>query len=991
MTLAPFLHRLDGKLLKAESIPPIISLDTDRSQSPNRTGSIRQTMKDQTIELYGAREHNLKGGQVTIPKFRLVVFSGVSGSGKSSLAFDTLFAEGQRRYVESLSAYARQFLGQLDKPRYDSIHGLTPTIAIEQKSASSNPRSTVGTITEIHDYLRVLYARAGEQFCHACGRPVARQEPAQIVREILALGQNLAEKGKPRVVLMAPLARNRKGEFRELFESLRADGFVRVRVDGETIDLTEVKPLDKNRKHDIDVVVDRIVLKADIEARLTDSVEVALKAGNGRLLVAAGDLPDRPFSEHLACDNCNLSFPEPSPQLFSFNNPVGACPDCNGLGTAQVIDPDKLVPDTTLSIRQGAVEPWSKVFENGSLTREIVKGLSRTHGIDLDMAFEKLPPEHVEIILHGDGQRVPIDWNSRNFKGSVRIRFEGIANTLLRRYRETQSPEMRTYYQKFLTDRPCPSCLGHRLRPEALAVTVGGHGIAQLSAMTISRLLILLSGLSFDENRAPITDELLKEIKGRLQLLVNLGIGYLSLSRAGATLSGGEAQRIRLASQLGSELTGVTYVLDEPSIGLHPRDNGRLIETLKHLRDLGNTVVVVEHDRDAILSADHVIEFGPGAGRRGGEVVFKGSPARMLQSKLSLTGAYFSGRKSIAVPSRRRKSRRKLVLRGASGHNLKDLEVGFPLGTFVVVTGVSGAGKSSLITQTLCPALARQFGGGRARSLPYKEVRGIQHLDKVIVVNQEPIGRTPRSNPATYTKVFDHIRKLFANTREARIYGFKPGRFSFNVRGGRCEKCQGAGVIRVEMHFLADVFVRCEECQGRRFNEATLRVRYKDLTIADVLGLTVDEAGEVFENQRSVQRVLSTLRDVGLGYVTLGQPSPTLSGGEAQRIKLARELARSATGKTLYVMDEPSTGLHVDDVRHLLSVVDRLVSKGNTVIMIEHNLDILKVADHLIDLGPEGGGDGGFVVASGTPEEVADRDDSHTGLVLRSVLPPVDR
>jgi len=940
----------------------------------------------ESIEIHGAREHNLKGGRVSIPKFRLVVFSGVSGSGKSSLAFDTLFAEGQRRYVESLSAYARQFLGQLDKPRYDSIHGLTPTIAIEQKSASSNPRSTVGTITEIHDYLRVLYARAGEQFCHSCGRPVARQEPAQIVREILALGRDKVPSGKLRVVLMAPLARSRKGEYRELLESLRADGFVRVRVDGEVMELADVQPLDRNRKHDIDVVVDRIVLKDGIEARLTDSVETALKTGNGRVVVASDSLGERTFSEHLACDVCNLSFPEASPQLFSFNNPVGACPDCNGLGTAQVIDPDKLVPDPSLSIRQGAVEPWAKVFENGSLTQEIVRGLSKTHGIDIDAPFGRLPPEHVELILHGDGQRVPIDWNSRNFKGSVNIRFEGIANTLLRRYRETRSPEMRTYYQRFLTDRPCPLCSGRRLRPEALAVKVGDRGIAELSDMTISRLLNVLSRLDFSEAKAVITEELLKEIRGRLELLVNLGIGYLSLSRAGASLSGGEAQRIRLASQLGSELTGVTYVLDEPSVGLHPRDNGRLIETLKHLRDLGNTVVVVEHDRDAILSADHVIEFGPGAGRNGGEVVFTGSPKKMLRSRRSLTGAYLSGRKSIPIPSKRRKSRKKLVLAGAGGHNLKDLDVAFPVGTFTVVTGVSGAGKSSLVTQTLCPALSRHLNGNRANPLPFGELRGLDHMDKVIVVNQEPIGRTPRSNPATYTKVFDHIRSLFASTKEARMYGFKPGRFSFNVRGGRCEKCQGAGVIRVEMHFLADVFVTCEECGGRRFNEATLRVRYKDLAISDILGLTVDEAWEVFGNHRAIKRILSTLRDVGLGYVTLGQPSPTLSGGEAQRIKLARELARVATGRTLYVMDEPSTGLHVDDVRHLLSVVDRLVSLGNTVIMIEHNLEILKVADHLIDLGPEGGEEGGYVVAAGTPEQVAALADSHTGTALRDVL-----
>jgi len=944
-------------------------------------------MERDTIEVIGAAEHNLKGGIISIPKLKLVVFSGVSGSGKSSLAFDTLFAEGQRRYVESLSAYARQFLGQLDKPKYDSIRGLTPTIAIEQKSASSNPRSTVGTITEIHDYLRVLFARAGEQFCHKCGRPVARQESSRIVQDVLEMRRNHAASNKERVILLAPLINRRKGEFRDLFESLAAEGFARVRVDGAVLDLSEVPVLDKNRKHDVEVVVDRIVLREGIEARLTDSVETALQRGNGHMLVARDQCPDRPFSEHLACDLCNISFPEPTPQLFSFNNPVGACPDCNGLGTAMVIDRAKLVPDPGLSLRRGAIEPWANLFDGDSLTRKVIRGISDVHSIDLDIPFRDLPPEHVEILLHGDRRQVPVDWRSRNFNGSVRMRYEGIANTLLRRYKETQSPEMRTFYRKYMTDRPCATCNGRRLRPEALAVKVGGMGIADVSEMTITSLLEALSRMSFEGGKAVVTTELMKEIHGRLELLVNLGIGYLTLSRAGATLSGGEAQRIRLASQLGSELTGVTYVLDEPSIGLHPRDNGRLIETLKDLRDLGNTVVVVEHDRDAILSADHVIEFGPGAGRRGGEVVFEGTPGQMLASESSLTGAYLSGRKEIPIPKKRRKGRKRLVLCGASGHNLKGMDVVFPIGRFIVVTGVSGAGKSSLVTQTLCPVLAGELGVSMSGSLPFDKVRGHGHLDKVVVVNQEPIGRTPRSNPATYTKAFDHIRALFAQTREARTYGFKPGRFSFNVRGGRCEKCRGAGVIRVEMHFLADVFVTCEQCRGRRFNDATLRVRYKDLNIADVLGLTVDEAFEVFENRRTLNRILSTLRDVGLGYVTLGQPSPTLSGGEAQRIKLARELARVSTGRTLYVMDEPSTGLHMDDVRHLLAVVDRLVSLGNTVVMIEHNLDILKVADYIVDLGPEGGDDGGFVVATGTPEEVAAMDSSHTGMALRAVLP----
>ncbi len=947
-------------------------------------------MLSDAIVVTGAREHNLANVTVSIPKFRLVVFSGVSGSGKSSLAFDTVFAEGQRRYVESLSAYARQFLGQLEKPRYDSIRGLTPTIAIEQKSASSNPRSTVGTITEVNDYLRVLFARVGEQRCHSCGLPVARQEPGQIVREILELAQaHPGADGKgAKVVLMAPLARNRKGEFKDLFESLRADGYVRVRINGVISDLSDVTGLDKNKKHDLDVVVDRLVLKDGIAPRLTDSVETALKVGKGRVVVAPDGQPERVYSEHLACEPCGLSFPELSPQLFSFNNPAGACPSCNGLGSSLTIDPEKVVPDGTLSLHQGAVEPWANAFaEEGGWTGEILEGLAKRHGIDMDRPFKDLSDEHKHLIFFGDTRRVPVEWRSKNFNGSVAIRFEGVATMLLRRLRETKSDEMRTYYQKFLTDQPCETCEGKRLRPEALAVRVGPFGIADLSEMAIGGLRREVAGLAFEGSKALVAVELRKEILSRLTVLEDLGIGYLNLARSGASLSGGEAQRIRLASQLGSELTGVTYILDEPSIGLHPRDNGRLISTLTRLRDLGNTVLVVEHDRDAILSADHVIEFGPGAGRLGGHVVFEGTPDEMLRSEDSLTGKYLSGRISIPVPATRRKGKASLTLRGATGHNLKNVDVDIPLGCFTVVSGVSGAGKSSLVTETLCPALQRLLMEARTSPLKYRELKGLEHLDKVIVIDQEPIGRTPRSNPTTYTKAFDMVRTVFAETREARVYGYAPGRFSFNVHGGRCERCQGAGVLRVEMHFLPDVFVTCDECHGRRFNEATLRVKYKDLTIADVLDLTVDEAVTVFANHRSLKRIFGTLQQVGLGYVHLGQPSPTLSGGEAQRIKLARELAKVATGRTLYVMDEPSTGLHFDDVRKLLTVVNSLVDAGNTVLMIEHNLEILKVADHVIDLGPEGGEAGGLIVASGTPEAVAARDDSATGVALRSVLP----
>ncbi|HNZ02546.1 MAG TPA: excinuclease ABC subunit UvrA [Myxococcota bacterium] len=940
-------------------------------------------MSSDHIVVTGAREHNLKNVNVSIPKMKLVVFSGVSGSGKTSLAFDTVFAEGQRRYIESLSSYARLFLGQMDKPRYDSISGLTPTIAIEQKSASANPRSTVGTITEIHDYLRVLFARTGVQHCHICGRVVSRQEPAQILRDIVSM----ASTGDGRITIMAPLVRDRKGEFREMFKSLEAEGFVRVRVDGETMKIEEVPALDKNRKHDIDVVVDRAVVRDGTSARLTDSIETALKAGRGRVIALPTEGPERIFSEHLACEECGVSFPDLSPQLFSFNNPTGACPSCNGLGTSLTIDISKVVPDPTLSIADGAVEPWGTALEDNGLTAEIIQGLARHHKIDLDAPFKDLPQQHRDLILYGDTGRIPVEWKSRSFNGSYAVRFEGVANMLLRRLRETQSDDMRTYYQKFLTDSPCEECHGQRLRKEALAVTVGGRGIAELSAMPIDRLISVLNEARPADALSGVYNDLTREILSRLGLLANLGLGYLDLARGGATLSGGEAQRIRLASQLGSELTGVTYILDEPSIGLHPRDNGRLIETLRRLRDLGNTVLVVEHDRDAIMAADHVVEFGPGAGIRGGHVTFEGTPAAMLESPESLTGAYISGRKVIPIPEKRRRPETSLTIRGARGHNLKNIEAVIPLGAFTVVSGVSGAGKSSLVTHTISPALSNALNRARLHGLPFDAIEGLENLDKVIVINQEPIGRTPRSNPATYTKLFDHIRKLFAATRESRTYGYQPARFSFNVRGGRCETCQGAGMTRVEMHFLPDVFVTCAECGGKRFNEATLRIRYKDLNISQVLDLTVDEAAEVFSNSRTVARILGTLQSVGLGYIHLGQPSTTLSGGEAQRIKLARELAKTATGRTLYIMDEPSTGLHFDDIAKLLSVIDRLVTKGNTVLMIEHNLDILKVADHVIDMGPEGGEQGGRIVAAGTPEEVMRQPGSHTGAALRAVLP----
>lgn len=935
-------------------------------------------MNDGFIEIIGAREHNLKSVTVAIPKGRLVVMSGVSGSGKSSLAFDTLFAEGQRRYIESLSAYARQFLGQLEKPRYDAMHGLTPTIAIEQKSASANPRSTVGTITEIHDYLRVLFARAGDQFCYRCGRPVARQEASQIVREILGLGHGR----QIRVTILAPIARQRKGEFRDVFASLQSQGFAKVMVDGELFDLSSPPALDRNKKHDIDLVVDRLTIREGIAPRLTDSVETALNVGKGRLIALAEGEAPRIFSEHLACEVCNLSFPEPSPQLFSFNSPIGACPACNGLGTALDIDLEKVVPNPSLSLSQGAIEPWVKTMDHLGVTPEILRALARAYGIDINKPFCELPESHKRIILYGSSAI-----GEAHEAGRYCVPYEGVAGTLIRRLRETYSFEMRAFYQRYLTARPCDACGGRRLRPEALAVRVGGLNIAEMSEMTIARLIAFLEGMQVPAEKAPVVLELLKEILSRLKTLRDLGVGYLTLARSAASLSGGEAQRIRLASQIGSELSGVTYVLDEPSIGLHPRDNGRLIATLKRLRDIGNTVVVVEHDRDTILAADHVIEFGPGAGRNGGEIVFTGTPQELMRSERSLTGAYLSGRRRIEVPAVRRIPKGWLILRGAKGHNLQNIDVRFPLGTFTVVTGVSGAGKSTLVTETLYPAVAKALGqSATVRPLPFEALEGVEQLDKVIVIDQDPIGRTPRSNPATYTKVFDLIRAVFAATREARASGFSRSRFSFNVKGGRCERCQGAGVIRVEMHFLADVYVTCNECGGKRFNEATLRVRFKGLSISDVLNLTVDEALEVFQHHKGIRRILETLRDVGLGYLALGQPSPTLSGGEAQRIKLSRELAKVSTGRTLYVMDEPSTGLHADDVKRLLGVIDRLVSFGNTVVMIEHNPEILKVADHIIDLGPEGGEEGGTVVACGTPEEVAQCEWSHTGKVLVEYL-----
>src|SRR5512144_2138396 len=941
-----------------------------------------------SIVIRGAREHNLKSVQLEIPKKRLVVFTGVSGSGKSSLAFDTLYAEGQRRYVESLSSYARQFLGQMEKPKYDTIRGLSPTISIEQKAASNNPRSTVGTITEVHDYLRVLYASIGVQHCPSCGRPVGKQTAQQIVDSILGLPQG------SKILVLAPLVQNRKGEYRDLLEDVQKRGFARVRVDGQIHQLTDRLHLDKKLKHDIELVVDRLVVKEGIGSRLTDSVETALREGKGTLVVAdvereqkvgPGIDPeeykkhDRFYSELNACHACGLSFGELSPPAFSFNSPLGFCPDCQGLGTRPEMDPDLIVPDPSLTIREGAVEPWASGMERGEgWTFEFVEHLSRSLGIDLDTPWSKLPQRQREVILLGTEAAGVKSW---------RITWEGVVNQLERRLKATTSESMRRYYLRFFSDKPCPTCGGERLRPESRAVRIRGKGIVEFSRLTIREALEWLGQLDLRGNEAKIAGELLKEIVNRLRFLVDVGLSYLTLDRPGPSLSGGESQRIRLASQMGSELTGVIYILDEPSIGLHQRDNGKLLATLKRLRDVGNSVIVVEHDEETMAEADWIVDFGPGAGAHGGEVVSQGTPEEVKADPASLTGAYLAGRREIELPARRRSADHgAITVAGARENNLKDVTVSFPLGRMVAVTGVSGAGKSTLVNAILRPSLMRLLYGTREVPGKHQALSGHERVDKVIDINQQPIGRTPRSNPATYTKVFDCIRDVFAQTPEARSFGYQPGRFSFNVKGGRCEACQGDGMKLVEMHFLADVLVPCEVCGGKRFNEATLRVQFKGKNVAEVLDLSVTEAKALFQNHREIVRILTTLEDVGLGYIKLGQPSPTLSGGEAQRIKLSRELARVGTGKTLYILDEPTTGLHFEDVKKLLVVLDRLVGAGNTVVVIEHNLDVIKCADWVVDLGPEGGEAGGLVIAEGTPEEVARAKGSHTGEYLAKML-----
>ena len=943
------------------------------------------------LQVRGAREHNLKNVTLDVPKKKLVVFTGVSGSGKSSLAFDTLYAEGQRRYVESLSAYARQFLGQMEKPHFDSIRGLSPAISIEQKAQSNNPRSTVGTITEVHDYLRVLYARIGVQHCPSCGRAVGKQTAQQIVEDIERL-----PKGE-KVLLLAPVVRARKGEHREILQDALKRGFSRARLDGVVHDLADAAALhlDKKVKHDIELVIDRLVIKEAMGSRLTDSVETALREGKGLLIVAApegGTARDRPMSELLACIQDGLSFGELSPQLFSFNNPIGMCVECNGLGTRGEMDIALVIPDPTLSIREGAVVPWATgVAKGDGWTADLVNELSRAGKIDLDKPWKDLPKAKRDLVLHGQGDvSIEFRWSEDGETRRYRRAWEGLLPMLMRRMKSTGSEGMRRWYQRFLSHKPCVACGGARLNPTTRAVKVGGLGIDALCKLTIGDARDFLNGLTLKPADRKVADELLKEIRARLGFLLDVGLSYLTLERGGPSLSGGEAQRIRLASQIGSELTGVIYILDEPSIGLHQRDNSKLLATLKRLRDLGNSVIVVEHDRETMEEADWLVDFGPGAGVLGGEVIASDTPANVAANPRSLTGQYLSGRKEIGLPARRRPlSKARVKILGATENNLQDVDVEIPLGVMVAVTGVSGAGKSTLINEILRPALSRALMGSHAVAGAHRSVEGIDHLDKVIDIDQQPIGRTPRSNPATYTKVMDSVRALFAGTPEARAFGYGPGRFSFNVKGGRCEACGGDGVKLVEMHFLADVYVTCEGCNGKRFNDATLRVRYKGKHIAQVLELSVTEASELFGVHGDITRILKTLEDVGLGYLKLGQPSPQLSGGEAQRIKLSRELARTATGRTLYILDEPTTGLHFEDVRKLLIVLERLVEAGNTVLVIEHNLDVIKCADHVIDLGPEGGAGGGKVVAAGTPEEVARVEASHTGRYLRGVLKPL--
>ena len=941
----------------------------------------------------GAREHNLRNISLDLPRDALIVFTGLSGSGKSSLAFDTIFAEGQRLYVESLSAYARQFLGQMDKPDVDVIEGLSPAVSIDQKSTSRNPRSTVGTITEVYDYLRLLYARAGRPHCPKCGRPIARQTPQQIVDRVLEMEEGV------RFQVLAPVIRGRKGEYVDLFADLQTRGFSRVRVDGVVHSLTEPPKLKKQEKHTIEVVVDRLAVRASSKRRLTDSVETALGLAGGLVVLDLVDLPEddpgreRTFSEHLACLYDDLSFEALEPRSFSFNSPYGACPECTGLGTRKEVDPELIVPDPERSLEEGAISPWGS-GQTADYFLRLLNALGDAIGFTTKTPWERLPASAQKAILYGHETQVHVRYKNRyGRERAYYASYEGVVPFLERRHAETDSEFSREKYEGYMREVPCPACGGARLKPEVLAVTLGGKSIAEIAGLSIGDAGVFLRGLELSQREKMIAERVLKEVHARLGFLVDVGLDYLSLDRPAATLAGGEAQRIRLATQIGSGLVGVLYVLDEPSIGLHQRDNRRLIDTLLRLKSLGNTLIVVEHDEDTIKVADWVVDIGPGAGEHGGEVVVSGSVADLLASERSLTGAYLSGRRRIEVPTSRRPRipGRELVVEGAREHNLRSVDVTFPLGTFVAVTGVSGSGKSSLVNDILYTSLANKLNGARMVPGRHKRVRGVEELDKVVGVDQSPIGRTPRSNPATYTGVFDHMRRLFAETQEAKIRGYQPGRFSFNVKGGRCEACAGDGTIKIEMNFLPDVYVPCEVCGGARYNRETLEVHFKGKSISEVLDMPIEEAAEFFSAVPAIARHLNTLVEVGLGYVRLGQPAPTLSGGEAQRVKLASELQKRQTGRTVYVLDEPTTGLHFEDVRKLLGVLGRLVDAGNSVIVIEHNLDVVKTADWVIDMGPEGGSGGGLVVAEGTPEEVALVEGSHTGGFLRDILAAAGR
>jgi excinuclease ABC subunit A len=933
------------------------------------------------IIVKGARQHNLKDINVEIPRDKLVVITGLSGSGKSSLAFDTIYAEGQRRYVESLSSYARQFLGLMEKPDMDAIEGLSPAISIEQKATARNPRSTVGTVTEIHDYLRLLYAHIGKPHCWKCGKPIRKQTVQQIVDTVRKF------KSGTKMHILAPLIRGRKGQHRGVIDEIRKEGFLRLRVDGDVMTVDDKIILNKNKKHTIEVVVDRLIMKEGIHERLTESIELALKIGSGLILV--NELPNKEhlFSEHFACPDCEVSMEEMVPRMFSFNSPYGACPKCDGLGSHMEVDPNMVVPDKSKSLIQAAIAPLGEQ-PRGNWYGSILKSLSRHYKFNFTTPWIRIDPDVRQMLLYGTGdQKFKMQYNSERWSGTYTGGWEGAIPNLMRRYTQTKSSGIREWIEQFMSMRPCSDCGGARLRKETLGVLINEKNIGQVSSLSIQELSDFFQKVDLTKMEHEIADQILKEVRQRLSFLVNVGLSYLTLDRPAATLSGGEAQRIRLATQIGSQLMGVLYILDEPSIGLHPRDNNRLLDTLKSLRDIGNSILVVEHDKETIEAADYVIDLGPGAGKHGGEIIFAGTPKQLLNSTRSLTGKYLSGKKEIRIPKMRRNGiTNQLSLKGATGNNLKSIDVDFPLGRFIAVTGVSGSGKSTLVNETLFPALTKELNKARAYPLGYDSIAGAKFLDKVVNIDQRPIGRTPRSNPATYTGVFTYVRDLFAKLPESKIRGYKPGRFSFNVKGGRCESCKGDGIIKIEMNFLPDVYVTCEVCVGKRYNRETLEVKYRGKSIAEVLDMPVAEALTFFKNIPSIQKKLHTLDDVGLGYIHLGQQATTLSGGEAQRVKLATELSKVSAAKTLYILDEPTTGLHFEDIRMLLHVLQRLVDRGNTVLVIEHNLDVVKTADWIIDLGPEGGDGGGTVLATGTPEEISLVKASYTGSFLRQIL-----